>query len=699
MADAAERAATLREQLREHNYRYYTLDAPSIDDAEYDALLRELEALEAEHPELQVPDSPTQRVGAAPATQFDSVRHPSAMLSLANCFDDGELVDFDRRVRDTLDVAAVTYTAEPKLDGAAANLTYRDGRFERGATRGDGREGEDITANLRTIRNLPLRLRGDAHPALLEIRGEVVIPRKRFEQLNQRLTQAGDKPFVNPRNAAAGSLRQLDPKVTDQRPLYLYVYGVGVCEGGALPDSQYALLQQLREWGLPIAEQVSRIEGVSGCRDYYQAMLERRQRLSFEIDGCVYKVDDARQREELGFVARAPRWAIAHKFPAERAETTLESVEFQVGRTGALTPVARLSPVFVGGVTVSNATLHNMDEIRRKDVRIGDRVVVRRAGDVIPEVVEVVADKRDRNTQPIELPAQCPVCGAAVERPEGEAVARCTGGLVCSAQRIEALKHFVSRRAMDLDGLGAKLIEQLVAEDLLRGPVDIYRLEAHREALIEREGLGEQSVANLLHSIDASRETTLGRFIFALGIRDIGETMAGDLAAHFATLERIQAVARDYAALLDTATAEADPEASAAARDKPLAGHELRQMPSVGPRLAQSLARFFADAGNRDVIDGLIAAGVHWPAETATTRGEQPLAGKTFVLTGTLADFTRDQAAEQITAAGGRVTSSVSKKTDYLVAGAEAGSKLAKAERLGVPVLDQAGLESLLRQA
>lgn len=692
MPKAQARAHELRAQILEHNHRYYVCDAPEISDAEYDVLLRELQALEAEHPELITADSPTQRVGAEPAKQFASVAHAQPMLSLNNCFSDEELAEFDQRVKKGLGVETIKYTAEPKLDGAALNVTYRDGVLERAATRGDGSNGEDITGNARTIRNLPLRLRGSDYPEFMEVRGEVVMPRSRFNELNKRLQDKEEKTYVNPRNAAAGSLRQLDSRITADRPLYIYVYGVGASEGGDLPESHFELLQALRSWGLPVSDLIASVEDAAGCQDYYAQMSSHRDALDFEIDGCVYKVDNQTQRDELGFVARAPRWAIAHKFPAEEATTKIEQVQFQVGRTGALTPVARLVPVFVGGVTVSNATLHNMDEIQRKDVRVGDTVVVRRAGDVIPEVARVVLEKRPKNTTPISLPEHCPECAAPVERIEGEAVARCTAGLVCPAQRKEALKHFVSRRAMDIEGMGSKLIEQFVVDDLLHTPVDIYSLHKHRESLVEREGLGEQSISKLLASIETSKETTLGRFLFALGIREIGETMASDLASHFGSLDVIQKVALDYAQQLRV---QQDNEQSVAEIDKALKDETLRQTPNIGPRVARNIALFFDAEANRKVIEGLLAAGVNWPQAVVHT-GALRLKGKTFVLTGTLPDWTRDDARERIEAAGGRVTSSVSAKTDYLVAGEAAGSKLAKAERLNVERLDQDGLAALL---
>lgn len=689
----AERIESLRETIRAHDRRYYQLDDPAIPDAEYDRLFRELQDLEAEHPELVSLDSPTQKVGAPPADVFESADHGLPMLSLGNCFDDAELAEFDRRVREGLGRTTVIYAAEPKLDGIAVNLAYENGVLVRGTTRGDGETGEVITANVRTIRNLPLRLDDDTPPASVEVRGEIILPHTAFDALNRRLEADGDKTFVNPRNAAAGSLRQLNSRVTARRPLFLYVYGIGAVSDGALPGSHMAVLDHLAGWGFSVNEHVQSVTGLDGCRTYYERLSALRGRLDYEIDGCVYKVDDQGGRDELGFVARAPRWAIAYKFPAEEVATTLRSVEFQVGRTGALTPVARLEPVFVGGATVSNASLHNMDEIARKDVRIGDTVIVRRAGDVIPEVVRVVPEQRPDDARTIELPAACPVCGSEVRREAGEAAARCTGGLVCAAQRREALKHFASRRALDIDGLGERQIEQFVDEGLLTSPADIFALKNHRESLVAREGFGEKSVANLLDSIEASKHTTLGRFLFALGIPEVGETMAQDLAAHFGTLAAVEDAARTYGERL---RALEDSDDTAAAVDRELSGLALRRVPNVGPRVAAQLADFFSEAHNREIIAALCRAGVHWE-EVADTGGPQPLSGRTFVLTGTLARSTRDQVRARIEAAGGRVTSSVSAKTDYVVAGEAAGSKLDKAERLGVTVVDEDGLDALLQ--
>ena len=686
------RAEWLAARLTELSRAYYVDDAPEASDAAYDRLFRELEALEADDPSLVTPDSPTQRVGAPPADSFDSVDHATPMLSLANCFDDDELAEFDRRAREGVGVDALIYCAEPKFDGTALNLRYEGGVLVRATTRGDGTTGEDITANARTIRNLPLRLVTDTPPTVIEIRGEVVLARSRFNALNARLEAAGQKAFVNPRNAAAGSLRQLDSRITAERPLAFMGYGIGRVEGVETPDGLYDQLMQLRRWGVSISPYVERVEGLAGCRAYYEAMAERRADLDIEIDGVVFKADEASAREELGFVARAPRWAIARKFPAEETTTTLNAVEFQVGRTGALTPVAKLEPVFVGGVTVSNATLHNMDEIARKDVRVGDRVIVRRAGDVIPEVKAVA--ERGVDTTPIALPAACPVCGSAVERVAGEAVARCTGGLVCGAQRREALKHFASRHALDIEGLGDRQIEAFVAEGLLETPADIFRLHAHRDALVAREGYGEKSVANLLASIEAAKATTLARFIFALGIREVGQTMARDLALHFATLDGLREEAKAYLARAAEAEASATTKAD---YERQMTAEGLQTVAGIGQRVARSIADFFAEQRNRDVIDDLLAEGVHWPSVNVSAT-PQPLAGQTVVLTGTMTTLTREAAGARLEALGARVTSSVSKKTDYVVAGDKAGSKKDKAEKLGVALLDEQGLIDLLTQ-
>jgi len=664
-----ERVQTLREEIQHHNYLYYVLDAPEIPDAEYDRLLRELQKLEEQHPELITPDSPTQRVGAEPLKQFAEVRHEIPMLSLANAFEEQEVLDFDRRARERLDVERIDYTAEPKLDGLAVSLLYEDGVLTRGATRGDGTTGEDVTQNVRTIESVPLRLYGKGYPQVLEVRGEVFMSRRGFAELNERQAREGGKTFANPRNAAAGSLRQLDPRISAQRPLEMYCYAVGRVEGGELPERHSAILDRLRDWGLRVSPEVRRVEGIQGCLDYYADMQARRDDLDFDIDGVVYKVDRIDQQQTLGFVSRAPRWAVAHKFPAQEEMTVLEDIEVQVGRTGALTPVARLKPVHVAGVTVTNATLHNEDEIERKDVRIGDTVIVRRAGDVIPEVVSVVKSKRPNNARRFKMPQTCPVCGSEVVRLEDEAVARCTGGLYCAAQRREAIQHFASRRAMDIDGLGEKLVEQLDEQGLIHDLADLYTLETEQVAALER--MGEKSAQNLLDALDKSKSTTLARFLFALGIRQVGEATAQGLAAHFGDLEPIM---------------QADEQA-------------LQEVPDVGPIVAESIRAFFHEKHNRDVIGKLIEVGVKWERVKVKPRTEQPLAGKTFVLTGALDSLTRDEAKERLQALGAKVTGSVSKKTDYVVAGADPGSKYDKAVELGIEILSEDGLQELLERS
>ncbi len=664
----ARRILKLRTVLEHHNYRYYVLDDPEIDDAEFDRLLVELRELEAKHPDLVTPDSPTQRVGGVASTTFATVAHRLPMLSLDNAFTPEDVATFDRRVRERLGIESdsLTYVAEPKLDGLAVNVTYEAGKLVRAATRGDGERGEDITANLRTLRSVPLQLRGKA-PAFVEVRGEVFMPVEGFRRLNAQLAEQGQKTFVNPRNAAAGALRQIDARVTATRPLQMLFYGIGAIEGADLPPSQHALFEQLLDWGLPSSRLVRTVQGIEGCLACYADLQRDRAKLPFQIDGVVYKVDSRAAQETLGFASRAPRWAIAHKFPAEEARTVLRAVDFQVGRTGALTPVARLEPVLVGGATVSNATLHNMDEIARKDVRIGDTVIVRRAGDVIPEVVQVLLDGRAKTrTLPIELPAKCPVCGSAVERVEGEAVARCTGALRCQAQRHEALRHFAHRRAMNIDGLGDALIDQLIDADLVHSPADLYRLEAAQLMALER--MGEKSATKLVAAIAGSRAPTLARFLFALGIPTVGETTAATLAREFGTLQALRG-------------------ASAA---------RLQETPDVGPIVAVHIHEFFADPGNRAVIDDLIAHVT--PVEGAALRGDLPLAGQTFVLTGTLASLTSDEAKERLESLGAKVAGSVSKKTHAVVAGDEAGSKLDKARELGVSILDESALLALLER-
>jgi DNA ligase (NAD+) len=663
---AAGRAAELRELLDRYNYRYHALDDPEVPDAQYDRLLSELRIIESEYPALVTPNSPTQRVGAAPVAAFGAVHHRLAMLSLDNAFSEEEVRDFDRRVRERLERDdPVRYSAEPKLDGLAISALYEDGVFVQGATRGDGETGEDVTGNLKTIGALPLSLRTTEAPRLLEVRGEVFMPLAGFDRYNREALARGEKAYVNPRNAAAGSLRQLDARMTAARPLDLFIYGVGYVEGGELPLHHSQVLQLLRRWGFKICPQATLVESIEGCLAYYRDMGSARATLPYQIDGVVYKVDDIVLQRRLGFVSRAPRWALAHKFPAEEALTTVREIEFQVGRTGALTPVARLEPVFVGGVTVSNATLHNMDEMTRKDVRVGDTVVIRRAGDVIPEVVRVLPERRIAGAAAVPLPTKCPVCGSPVVREDAQAVARCTGGRTCAAQRKEEIKHFASRRALDVQGLGDKLIDQLVDRDWVRTPADLFALEATQLATLDR--FGEKSAQKLEAALVTAKRTTLPRFLYALGIRDVGEATALALAQHFG----------DVAALRQ-ATAE-----------------EIQRVPDVGPVVAGNVAEYFSDAENARIVDRLLASGIHWPAFAAkSSTGE--LAGKTFVLTGTLASMTREAAQEAITALGGKVSGSVSKKTHFVVAGAEAGSKLKKAAELGVRVLDEAQFLELI---
>ena len=664
---AEARALELRQSIEHHNYRYYVLDDPEVSDAAYDRLLKELQALEAEHPELMSPESPTQRVGAAPVGQLATVVHRSPMLSLDNAFADEDIIDFDRRVRERLDTdAEVQYSAEPKLDGLAVSFRYEKGRLVQAATRGDGMRGEDVTHNVRTVKAVPLQLRGKP-PTALEVRGEIFMMLAGFKAMNARALERGERLFVNPRNAAAGSLRQLDPRVTASKPLDVFFYGLAEVEGVRMPSRHSEALALLREWGLKVSPLLELVTGATGCLQYYRDMGARRPQLPYEIDGVVYKVDRFDLQGDLGFVARAPRWAIAHKFPAQEAPTTVKGVEFQVGRTGALTPVARLEPVFVGGVTVSNATLHNMDEVERKDVRIGDTVVIRRAGDVIPEVVKVVEGERPKNARRVELPAKCPVCGSPVERSEEQAVARCTAGFFCPAQRREALRHFASRRAMDIEGLGTKLIDQLVDSDRLQSAADIYELTAKELAELER--FAEKSATKLIAAIERSKNTTLPRFLYALGIRDVGESTSAALAEHFASLD---------------ALAAADIEV-------------IQETPDVGPVVAQHVYDFFQKRENREVVQRLQQLGVHWPAIKRVAKdGRGPLAEQSFVITGTLSSMTRDDARDRIIALGGKSTDSVSKKTSYLVAGDAPGSKLKKAEALGVTVLDEAAFLKLL---
>ncbi len=664
--EAAQRAEQLRREIERHNRLYYTHDSPEISDAAFDELLRELQELEAACPDLVSPDSPTQRVGAKPAEGFAEVPHRVPMLSLANAFSAEEVAGFDRRCREGLGAPEVEYACEPKFDGLAVSLVYEGGRLVQGATRGDGTTGEDVTANLRTIRAIPLRLEGGLAPARLEVRGEVLMRKRDFELLNRLQREAGEKTFVNPRNAAAGGLRQLDPKLTAARRLSFYAYGVGAHEGFELPATHGALMDALEQAGFPVSADRRTVRGAEGLLAYYGDIGARRGDLPYDIDGVVYKVNAIAQQEALGYVSRAPRWAVAHKFPAEEATTELLDIEVQVGRTGAITPVARLAPVFVGGTTVSNATLHNEDEVRRKEIWRRDTVVVRRAGDVIPEVARVAKAGPRERADWFEMPVACPQCGSAIARLEGEAIARCTGGLVCPAQRKAALLHFASRRAMDIEGLGDKLVDQLVDAGLVRAPADLYRLDLASLAGLER--MAEKSAANVLAAIGRSRQTTLARFVYALGIRHVGEATAKDLARHFGSLEAL-------------AAADAD---------------ALRQAPDVGPVVAESIARFFAEGHNREGIEQLRAAGVHWTDEAPTAAPSGAFAGKIVVLTGTLSTMTREQAKERIEAAGGRVSGSVSKKTSFVVAGEEAGAKLDKARELGIEVLDEAAFASRL---
>jgi DNA ligase (NAD+) len=669
----AARVATLRAELARHDHDYYTRDEPSVSDAEYDRLMAELRALEAEHPALVTVDSPTQRVSGKPSANFEPVKHAVSMLSLDNAFSEADIKAFDQRVRERLDLSTeLDYAAEPKLDGLAISLRYVNGLLMSAATRGDGVTGEDVSANLRTIRSVPLRLSGTA-PRLVEVRGEVFMPLAGFKRLNESQLAAGEKQFANPRNAAAGGLRQLDARVSATRPLAAYFYGLGIWEGSVPPTTHAALLQCLAKWGLPICDEAQTVAGVQGCLEYFRRMESRRASLPFQIDGVVYKVNERRLQERLGQIARAPRWAIAHKFPAEEALTVLRDVEFQVGRTGALTPVARLEPVSVGGVTVSNATLHNMDEVVRKDVRIGDTVVVRRAGDVIPEIVRVEIDKRPKKTRAVTLPEKCPVCQSPVKTTEGEAVARCTGGYRCSAQRKEALRHFASRRALDIEGLGEKLIDQLVDDNLVRWPSDLWKLKREQWAALDR--MAVKSADNLLAALQQAQSTSLPRLLHALGIPDVGEATAAALAAHFGKLERLQAASIE----------------------------DILEVADVGPIIAAKVREFFDSKLNQNEIAQLRlavskgGAGLHWTeAEPASTTAAGALSGVTIVLTGTLSSMGRDEASDRLRALGAKVTGTVSKQTDYLIAGSDAGSKLAKAQSLKVPVLNESGLAQLL---
>jgi DNA ligase (NAD+) len=668
MASPAEaRVLDLRRQIAGHDYRYYVLADPEVPDAEYDRLMAELRSLEAERPELITPDSPTQRVSGEPAQTFGTVVHEVPMLSLDNAFSADEVRAFDRRIHDRLGTAdAIRYACEPKLDGLAVTLIYESGRFVRGATRGDGVRGEDVSANLRSIRAVPLALHGSHIPEVLEVRGEVFMPLKRFAEMNRRAEAAGEKVFVNPRNAAAGSLRQLDARITAKRPLDVYFYGLGVVRAGPAFSSHSQSLAALRGWGLRTCPESEAVDGVDGLLRYYAEMGTKRAALDYQIDGVVYKVDSTALQERLGFVSRAPRWAIAHKFPAEEELTEVNGIEWQVGRTGALTPVARLRPVFVGGVTVSNATLHNVGELHRKDVRVGDSVVIRRAGDVIPEIVRVIPERRPPGAVEVELPRQCPVCGSDVVQDEDEAIARCSGGLICPAQRKESLHHYASRRAMDIQGLGTKIIDQLVDSALVTTAADLYTLTAEQLAGLER--MGEKSAEKLVNAIAGSKQTTLPRFLLALGIPGVGEATAIALATHFRNL-----------APLESATPD-----------------ELMNVMDVGPVLAEGIHAFFREKRNEEVIRSLLRHGVTWPAMPEPKRAHTAAAGKTFVVTGALQGMTREEAAERIRAAGGIVSGSISKRTDFVVVGDEPGSKYRKAKELGLACIDEKQLLDLL---
>ena len=666
----AEQVRRLREQIARADHDYYLRDQPTLPDAEYDRLMRELQALEAAHPVLVSPESPTQRVGGAPSREFREVRHAAPMLSLNNAFEEADVAAFDIRARDGLARAGrsleqIEYACELKFDGLAVNLRYERGELVLGATRGDGALGEDVTANIRTIRAIPLRLRKRA-PAVLEVRGEVMMFKREFERLNERQRAKEEREYANPRNAAAGALRQLDPRITAERSLRFFAYGFGELQGAAEPATHSALLDWFTDLGVPVARERAVVDGIAGCLKFYQAVGERRATLPYEIDGVVYRINSRADQQLLGYVSRAPRFAIAHKFPAQEAVTQLIGIDIQVGRTGALTPVARLAPIFVGGVTVTNATLHNEDEIRRKDVRIGDTVIVRRAGDVIPEVVAVVPERRPSDAKVFRMPARCPVCGSHVFREEGEAVARCTGGLVCGAQRKQSLLHFASRRALDIEGLGDKIVDQLVDSGLVHAPADLFKLDAETLAGLDR--MADKSATNLIAALGRARSTMLDRFIYALGIRHVGESTARDLARHFGKLDPIIDASEE----------------------------ELLQVPDVGPIVAASIARFFAESHNREGIRQLRAVGVRWPESDPVRKPAGPLAGKTFVITGTLPTLKRDDAKQMIEAAGGKVSGSVSKKTNYVVAGEDAGSKLAKARELEVSIIDEAQLHRML---
>ncbi|TDO98330.1 NAD-dependent DNA ligase LigA [Marinomonas balearica] len=671
-APTLERVKSLVSQLNDYSYAYHVKDEPKVPDAEYDRLYKELQSIELKYSQWIQADSPTQRVGEKPDSGFSNVEHTVAMLSLDNAFDNDSMMDFNDRVKKLLNESSdIEFCCEPKLDGLAISLRYENGLLVRGVTRGDGLSGEDITSNIRTIHTVPLKLRTTTPPPVVEVRGEIYMPKEGFERLNEQAKEKGEKLFVNPRNAAAGSLRQLDPKITASRPLVLCAYSIGFSEGWTQPESHYDGLIQLGEWGFKINENMEKVTGIQGCLSYYETLSQARPELTYDIDGIVYKVDSIAKQEQLGFIARAPRWAIARKFPAQEEMTQIKGIDFQVGRTGAITPVARLEPVFVGGVTVSNATLHNKDEIARLGVRVHDWVVIRRAGDVIPQIVQVVLEKRPDGAAAVEYPDSCPVCGSHTEQVEGEAVIRCAGGLVCNAQLKESLKHFVSRKAMDIDGLGDKLIEQLVDNKLVKTPADIYRLHEKEARLLDLERMGDKSVDKLLTSIETSKNTLFNRFIYALGIREVGEATAKALTQHYKTLE---------------ALTHADAES-------------LVQVPDVGPIVAKHVRCFFENEQNITVVNELVEQGISWETlKEAVDESEQPLLGKTYVVTGTLSEFTRDEIKDKLQQLGAKVSGSVSSKTDCLVAGEKAGSKLAKALSLQVPVLNEQEVIAFLKE-
>lgn len=735
MSELESRLQQLRNEINQHNHSYYVLDEPTVPDSEYDRLMQELREIEAAHPEWVTADSPSQRVGGAPLESFDQVQHRVPMLSLDNAFSEEDMRDFERRIKDRLKTSeAIQYAAEPKLDGLAINIRYEKGVLVQAATRGDGATGEDVTQNVRTIGSIPLRLMGDDWPEVLEARGEIFMPKAGFEKLNQRQRDLGEKTFANPRNAAAGSLRQLDSKIAAQRPLAMFCYGLGEVIGHDMSDTHSGNMALLKQWGLPVSPELKTFNTQEAAAEYFEGIAQRRDGLEYDIDGVVFKVDRIQAQQQLGFVARAPRWAIARKFPAQEELTTVEAIEFQVGRTGAITPVARLNPVFVGGVTVSNATLHNMDELKRKDVREGDTVFVRRAGDVIPEVVRVLTDKRPEGAQEVEAPAVCPVCGSDTVRPEGEAVIRCTGGLYCDAQRKEAVKHFASRKALDIEGLGDKLVEQLVDEQLIHDPADLFQLSVEQLAGLER--MGPKSAQNLVDALEKSKETTLGRFLYALGILGIGETMAATLASELRTLDAIKALRLgdlveikasqgkslyDYLLTLGNQRISLDhvPQPSSMKWCKPIhlqmlaerfqtveqlldsgaekvANDPRIKIEGVGDILAEKVVTFFRQSHNQEVISKLLKAGLKWPENLPSADPEAlPLKGQTFVLTGTLSR-PRGEFKEELQALGAKVAGSVSAKTHYLVAGESAGSKLTKAQSLGLEILDEEGLKALL---